>query len=173
MAVLHLNRGQVKKLLDAGLLVAVPGFSPVCITDDSVDRLRTWAARPPLPKPEGFRMAVVHLGPLDEANDTSGRPVWGYGANPPLNLSARDLLDAWTGFWGVSPDNADALVGGVMLGDVAGFVPPETGLRVTGWTSHPGLGVQFEGDPLTPQERALYTGRFIRARPGALWQWVD
>lgn len=156
---LGLGQRAVRKLIATGLLpVEDPDALQPRIPVEDVQRLAT------LPAPKLPALAV-HVGPLVPVNDTDRQWI-GYHAQAKLAPTSRLL--AWSRWWQVGRAAAEALVGGYLVGDVAGVIPADMVGRVVGFQSVAGGIVAFDVDP-TDCPEGLAWSRF-RAEPGPLWQ---
>lgn len=158
---LGLGERAVRKLILAGILpVEDPNDVQPRIPVAAVERLID------LPEPTVPALAV-HVAPLAAVDDTDRRWI-GYAAHS--NLSEAERLLAWTRWWQIGTVAARNLVGGYVVGDVAGVIPGDMIGRVRGFQSVASGIVAFDIDP-TDRPEGL-TWRRFRAEPGPLWQYL-
>ena len=127
-------------------------------------------AWPRLVLPIGEQALVVHLRPLQPAHDLKFRPMAGYHTGNPRSLTALEQEHAWVCWWPLSPDEQEAVIGSLLLGDISGFIPSGLGRRITGCRLNRFGQVCFEVEPLTEAESEVYTSTRIKSLPGRIWQ---
>ncbi len=156
---LQLGQRAVRKLIASGLLtVEDPDALQPRIPEEEIRRIAD------LPPPTLPALAV-HIGPLAPIDDTDRRWI-GYNAQSDLDPTARLL--AWSRWWQVGRATAEELVGGYLVGDVAGVIPADMVGRVAGFQSVAGGIVAFDIDPTDCPDGLAW--RRFRAEPGPLWQ---
>jgi len=171
MAALGINRDQVVRLVETGLLPELGRRGRTRLLDPVA--LADLAARPLLPDHPGtddgeVYALALHLGPLTaEAHPTRNqRTQVGWHATTPVPDQA------WTGWWNTGVDIAAHCADHQLpvLPAVSGIVVDVR--MITGWRVHPlypGL-VQFDVTaPPTPMRRS-YTGTRFQPAAGPPWQ---
>lgn len=169
LLLLDVQRPQLIKLLGTGLLedVRVPGARRRQLDPAAAADLGSW---PHFSAPAAETSLSVHLRPPRKAEDQIFRPMAGYHSANPDDLTERQLELAWVCWWPLTADEAKATIGGLLFGDISGFIPYGLGRRVTGFTQNTHGRVRFLVEPLTDAETEMYTRTRIRALPGHIWQ---
>lgn len=171
MSELHLNRDQVVRLVETGILPERGRRGRARLLDQTA--LADLAGRRVLPDHPNVERAEVyalalHLGPLTrEAHpDRNERTQVGWHATHPVPD------EAWTGWWNTGVDIAAHCAEHQLpvLPAISGIVVEVR--TITGWRAHPlypGL-VQLEVAPPQPDTLQAFTGTRFRPVPGAPWQ---
>lgn len=167
--ILNIHKEQLYKLTCAGL---VTDHKPIGARNWRFDagEIASVLAWRQLILPASEKAIIVHLGPLRPANLGDTRLVVGYHSTATSNYSAQDLELAWIGNWPISDDEAAAAIGKLLLGDVAGWIPPGLGRRIIGYVRLPDRSLRFQVIPLTSSEIKKYTKKRVKALPGQIWQ---
>ena len=162
------SRDQLDKLVATNMLtdVRTPGARNRKFDAAEVTALATTPTFQ-LPSPTALVLAL-HLGHL-RPWENPGRDWMGVDVKNTRGLPGKDRELAWVGYWGVSDMTAVAMVGNIIVGDIAGWIPQKLARRVTGWNRVNG-GVMFEVEKLKKTESAIYTDKRFIAKPGAPFQ---
>lgn len=156
---------QLDKLLETELLLS--------LDSRHVEALADW---PDLQLDEGEYGIAVHVGPYREQNqDYSNSRKWcGWTARNPKKLNSFDHDRAWVGDWPVSENRAAGLRGGLLVGDIAGFIPSELVRQINDYSvaqnTENDKRVVFEVEAVSPDSLRRLGNKRIVAKPGNMWQ---